>query len=282
EGIGRRNKSEVGRKLQVISEEIPCTLYKGDCNNGETDPSKLGLAEALSGDPSVHVGQTETAEKERENPKNTVHASNKDDSESSEWETGSEEEESVGSDENQQSIFNKDPKQLLLNANVNSGERTKDSSGEKIALSTLEARDPNFDSPKLKGNFKVVLDVEDEKNAEWSTVSRKSYHGFRGGWCVPALGIVEDRRNGTVEKVAGEVELNLPTYVLFSSPVAMLCVVLSLPKLLSEQQIPCKGATDSLIEIVGLPRLLMGDFPDPFQEMSDPAFHCFQHHFSPP
>ncbi|KAH9295841.1 hypothetical protein KI387_039429, partial [Taxus chinensis] len=48
------------------------------------------------------------------------------------------------------------------------GERTKDSSGEKIALLTLEARDPNFDSPKLNGNLEVVLDVEDKKNVEWS------------------------------------------------------------------------------------------------------------------
>ncbi|KAH9321236.1 hypothetical protein KI387_015875, partial [Taxus chinensis] len=33
EGIGSGNKSEEERKLQVISEEIPCPLYKGDCNN---------------------------------------------------------------------------------------------------------------------------------------------------------------------------------------------------------------------------------------------------------
>ncbi|KAH9312466.1 hypothetical protein KI387_027501, partial [Taxus chinensis] len=77
---------------------------------------------------------------------------------------------------------------------------------------------------------------------------------------IKALGIVEDRRNGTAEKVAREVELNLPTYVLFSSPAAMLCVVLSLPKLLFEQQIPCKGAANSLIEIAGATASSYGGF----------------------
>ncbi|KAH9308089.1 hypothetical protein KI387_036000, partial [Taxus chinensis] len=112
EGIGRRNKSEEEWKLQVISEEIPCPLNKGDCNNGETDPSKMGLAEALRGDSSTHIGKSEMAEKARENPKKTIHVSKKVDSESSEWKTGSEDEESVENfaseimDENRQSIFN--------------------------------------------------------------------------------------------------------------------------------------------------------------------------------
>ncbi|KAH9295840.1 hypothetical protein KI387_039428, partial [Taxus chinensis] len=110
DGIDRKNNCEEER---IINEEIPC---KGDCNN-VTGPSKLNLAEALHGEHSTHVGQSETAEKERENPKKTAHASNKEDSESSEWETGSEEEESAVVlaskmlEMNRQSISNKDPKQ---------------------------------------------------------------------------------------------------------------------------------------------------------------------------
>ncbi|KAH9331049.1 hypothetical protein KI387_003157, partial [Taxus chinensis] len=184
DGIGRRHNSVAER---VFNEEIPCPMRTGDCNNGEIGPSKLGLDEALRGDPSTHVGQAKTMEKEWENPKKKAHASNNVDSESSKWETRSEDEENAADlaskmmEVNRQSISNKDPKKRLLNAHLNCGKRMKDSSGEKIALLTLEARDPNFDSPKLKGNLEVVMDVEDENNLEWSTVNRKSYHGFCGG-----------------------------------------------------------------------------------------------------
>ncbi|KAH9291600.1 hypothetical protein KI387_043210 [Taxus chinensis] len=94
DGMDRRSNREEERKLQGSNDEIPCPLFKGDCNDDETDPSKLGLAEALRGGaPSAHMGQSTMAEEERENPKDD--APNKEDGESSEWETSSEVEENV-------------------------------------------------------------------------------------------------------------------------------------------------------------------------------------------
>ncbi|KAH9314785.1 hypothetical protein KI387_023412, partial [Taxus chinensis] len=180
DGIDRRSNKEEER-----NDEIPCPLVKGACHDVETDPSNLGLSEVLWGDaPSAHVGQSEIAEEEWVNIK--ADALNKEDGESSQWENSSEAEENVTDfapkmvDGNRQNI-NKDHNRVILNANVNSDKRTKVGSGEMNASLTMEERNSNFDSPKLNGNLEVVLDVDDGNNADWCTVIRKSYRGFRGG-----------------------------------------------------------------------------------------------------
>ncbi|KAH9289785.1 hypothetical protein KI387_033902, partial [Taxus chinensis] len=140
-----------------------------------TAPSELALLGALHGDLSAHVGQTATAWKTQENLIKIVHESNKVDSESFEWEIGSETDvntadlETETMEGNRQIKSMKDHKQRPLNVDLNSGRRTMESSSEKITLLTLEARNSNFDSPKLIGNLEVVLDVDDENKAEWST-----------------------------------------------------------------------------------------------------------------
>ncbi|KAH9288139.1 hypothetical protein KI387_032256, partial [Taxus chinensis] len=128
-----------------------------------------------------------TAWKTRENPIKTIHESNKVDIESSEWETGSEIDvntvdlETATREVNRQRKSMKDHKQIPLNADLNRSRRKIDSTSEMISLLTSEVRVSNAVSPILKGNLEVVLDVDDENKADWSTVCRKSFRGFRGG-----------------------------------------------------------------------------------------------------
>ncbi|KAH9326137.1 hypothetical protein KI387_006315, partial [Taxus chinensis] len=179
--IGRKNSRE---EVRIFEGEIPDTLRTGNCNNGGTNQSEMALLAASHGDLSARVGQAATAWKTREIPFKTVHESNKVDSESSEWETGSETDlitadlETATREVNRHSKSMKAHKQRPLNADLNHCRRKMDSKSEKISLLTSEARVSNS---VLNGNLEEVLDVDDENMVGWSTVCRKSFRSFCGG-----------------------------------------------------------------------------------------------------
>ncbi|KAH9290009.1 hypothetical protein KI387_034126, partial [Taxus chinensis] len=138
--IGRKNSRE---EVWIFEGEIPDTLRTGNCNNGGTNQSEMALLAASHGDLSKRVGQAATAWKTREIPFKTVHESNKVDSESSEWETGSETDlitadlETATREVNRHSKSMKAHKQRPLNADLNHCRRKMDSKSEKISLARV-------------------------------------------------------------------------------------------------------------------------------------------------
>uniref|UniRef100_A0A0C9S6H0 Glycosyltransferase n=1 Tax=Wollemia nobilis TaxID=56998 RepID=A0A0C9S6H0_9CONI len=74
-------------------------------------------------------------------------------------------------------------------------------------------------------------------------------------------------------------KFHIPTHIFFAGPASVLCLMLHLPKLVSEIEVSFKDA-DFAVEIPGLPLIPARDMPTPIQDRSDSAFKWFVHHSS--